>query len=99
MTVKVVAQDPFTGSYLVYNKSMKKLLIVGDPRGNHTLAALKKYPAESITVWEHPDNHYTIHQLCDNINVTDDLDKLNGMRFDVVIGNPPYTDTSSVVSA
>ena len=78
---------------------MKKLLIIGDPRGNHTLAALKKHPPESITVWEHPDNHYTIHQLCDKINVTDDLDKLNGMRFDVVIGNPPYTDTSSVVSA
>ena len=69
---------------------IKTLLIVGDPRGNHTLAALKKYPPESITVWEHPDNHYTIHQLCGKINVTDDLDKLNGMRFDVVIGNPPY---------
>ena len=66
------------------------LLIVGDPRGNHTLAALKKYSPESITVWEHPDNHYTIHQLCDRINVIDDIDKLSDMRFNATIGNPPY---------
>ena len=73
---------------------MKKLLIIGDPRGNHTLAALKKYPAESITVWEHPDNHYTIHQLCDKINVTDDIDNIP-MNFDVIIANPPYQSTAN----
>lgn len=68
-----------------------KLLIVGDPRGNHTLAATKRYPAESITVWEHPDNYYTIQQISDKITVTHFFD-LNGMKFDRVIGNPPYSD-------
>jgi hypothetical protein len=74
------------------------LLIVGDPRGNHTLAATKRYPAESITVWEHPDNYYTIQQISDKINVvTDDLQTLidQGMKFDLIIGNPPYSDRSN----
>jgi len=68
------------------------LLIVGDPAGNHTLAALRKYPAESITVWESPSNHYTLKQLSDKINVVEDLQELvdKDMHFDVVIGNPPY---------
>ena len=68
------------------------LLIVGDPRGNHSLAAIRKYPAEAITVWEHPDNFYTIKQIDSRINVTTDLQELvdKDMHFDVVIGNPPY---------
>ena len=73
------------------------LLIVGDPRGNHTLAALRKYPAESITVWESPSNHYTLQQLSDKINIVSDLDTLSDMHFDVVIGNPPYSDRSGGV--
>ena len=68
---------------------MMKLLIVGDPRGNHTLAATKRYPAESITVWEHPDNFYTLQQISDKITVTHFFDS-NDMNFDRLIGNPPY---------
>ena len=68
------------------------LLIIGDPAGNHTLSAMRKYPAESITVWESPSNHYTLKQLSDKINVVEDLQELvdKDMHFDVVIGNPPY---------
>jgi len=77
----------------------KTLCIIGDPAGNHTLAALRKYPAESIFVWESPSNHYTLKQISDKIVVTDDLDKLfnQDMHFDATIGNPPYTDTSTKV--
>jgi len=76
----------------------QKLLIIGDPRGNHSLAALRKYPAESITVWEHPDNFYTIRQISDKINVVEDLQELvdKDMHFDIVIGNPPYGNRASL---
>jgi hypothetical protein len=46
-------------------------------------------------VWESPSNHYTLKQLSDKINVVSDLDTLSDMHFDVVIGNPPYSETSS----
>ena len=76
----------------------KTILIVGDPAGNHTLAALRKYSAESIAVWESPSNHYTIHQISDKILVTDDLQTLidQGMKFDYIVGNPPYNNGLSV---
>ena len=70
----------------------KKLLIIGDPVGNHSLIALRKYAPENIWVWENDSRHiYTIHQINDRIKVVENLDVLNGtMHFDVVIGNPPY---------
>jgi hypothetical protein len=71
------------------------ILIIGDPTGVHSKIALRKYKAENITVWENDSRHiYTIKQICDRINVTTDLDSLNKMYFDVVIGNPPYSDRS-----
>jgi hypothetical protein len=72
----------------------QKLLIIGDPAGNHTLAALRKYPAESITVWEHPDNFYTIRQISDKITLVNSIDSLE-MNFDLIIANPPYQSTSN----
>lgn len=71
------------------------ILIIGDPTGVHSKIALRKYKAENITVWENDSRHiYTIKQICDRINVITDLDSLNKMHFDVVIGNPPYSDRS-----
>ena len=76
------------------------ILIIGDPTGVHSKIALRKYEAESITVWENDPRHiYTIKQICDRINVTTDLDSLDKMHFDVVIGNPPYSDRSQTSGA
>lgn len=76
-----------------YNTCMKKLLIVGDPKGTHSMSALRKYSPENITVWENDTRHiYTIKQICARINVITDIQEVvnNNMHFDVSIGNPPY---------
>ena len=78
------------------------LLIVGDPKGTHSLTALQKYKPEDIWVWENDPRHfYTIRQINDKINLVENLQELvsKKMHFDVTIGNPPYTNTSSVDSA
>lgn len=70
---------------------MKKLLIIGDPKGTHSITALNTYSPENIWVWENDSRHiYTINQIHDRINVITDFDEVNDMRFNVVIGNPPY---------
>lgn len=72
---------------------MKNILFIGDPKGTHSLSALCHYEPENITVWENDPRHiYTINQICDRINVTEDLDDLinNHMKFSAIITNPPY---------
>ena len=71
----------------------KKLLIIGDPKGSHSLAALRIHPPDQIYVWEDDPRHiYTIQQNSDIITVVTDLQTLidQGMKFDVIVGNPPY---------
>ena len=70
---------------------MTKLLLVGDPRGVHSKIALRKYEPEDIFVWENDSSHiYTIKQISDRINVTEDLNSLDNMHFTNSISNPPY---------
>ncbi len=70
---------------------MLKLLLVGDPTGVHSLTALQKYAPGDIWVWENDSRHiYTIKQICDRINVTNDMNSLDGMHFSQTVGNPPY---------
>jgi hypothetical protein len=77
-----------------------KILIVGDPKGTHSMTALNKYSPENIWVWENDSRHiYTINQICDKINVTTDLDLLSKMHFKFSMGNPPYSDRSKTTCA
>ena len=70
---------------------MTKLLLIGDPRGVHSKIALRKYEPEDICVWENDSSHiYTIKQICDIINVTEDLNSFDNMHFSQTVGNPPY---------
>ena len=70
---------------------MTKLLLIGDPRGVHSKIALRKYEPEDICVWENDSSHiYTIKQICDIINVTEDLNSFYNMHFSQTVGNPPY---------
>ena len=72
---------------------MTKLLLVGDPRGVHSKIALRKYEPEDMWVWENDPRHiYTIKQISDKINVTEDLNSLDNMHFTQSISNPPYKD-------
>ena len=68
-----------------------KLLIVGDPSGIHTMIALNKYQPHDIIVWEDQPTHVaSIKAICEDVVVTDNLDLLSDMRFDVSLANPPY---------
>jgi len=78
-----------------------KLCIDCDPTGLHSLVAIKKkgWNPENIWAWETDDTHtYAIRQISDKINISTH-EEVNKMRFTATIGNPPYTDTSSVTGA
>ena len=68
------------------------LLIVGDPKGSHSLTAIKRggYDPSNIVVWEdHPRHEYSIKQISDKITVVSDFLSLD-MHVSQTIGNPPY---------
>ena len=82
------------------------LVIAGDPKGTHSMIALKKHSPENIWVWENDPRHiYTINQINAKINIVTDFQELENknivdknMRF-VTVGNPPYSDRSKVSGA
>ena len=60
------------------NALVLMLLIIGDPKGTHSMTALDRgYDPEDIWVWENDSRHiYTIKMIRDKINVTTDLQEL-----------------------
>ena len=79
----------------------EKLYIHGDPSGLHSLYAIenKSWEPDDIVVWENdPTHRYAIKQINAKINVTDNLSNYK-MQFSATVGNPPYTDTSTVTGA
>ena len=65
-------------------------LVLGDPSAVAAHYLLEQgIPASDITVWEDTRKGQSELELT-GVTVTSDLDTLMGLRFDVVIGNPPY---------
>lgn len=74
-------------------------LIIGDPDSSTACRLIDSgIPPQNITVWENTRKGKYMVSLR-GCRVTDDLEELKGMRFDIVIGNPPYSNRSGVSCA
>ena len=79
-----------------------KMLIICDPSGSHSQRAIERgWNPKDITVWENDYCHaYAVSQVDSGINIVherNDIMMINkqkllktDMKFNVVIGNPPY---------
>lgn len=69
-----------------------KYLVLADPGGLLTLQLIDKQGVDPTSIWVWEDcarAQRSVRQRGVN-NVTDNLNDFDGMKFDVVIGNPPY---------
>ena len=65
------------------------ILLVGDPDGFHTFKAIEMgYKPENIWVWDDTSRGQLYSQF-NHVNIVHDLFSLT-MKFDVIVGNPPY---------
>ena len=73
-------------------------LIIGDPSGHHTLNLIEQgVKPDDIYVWEDSTKgQYAV--TMEGATVTDNIEDFNHMKFDVVVGNPPYSDRSGNTS-